>query len=127
MSGEAHNSLITLTGLEFRQVPVSCPYCYWDGAAGDLIVPGSSALADGVTYHCPVCERAVAHHHGLSDAEVQAELINIRRELRKELRFTRAAEEVTPVPTDDATHPESDAAMTVPSFDEVRARIRGIC
>ena len=34
---------------------------------------------------------------------------------------------LTPGATEHVEHLESDAAMKVPSFDEVRARIRGIC
>lgn len=122
-------NLIELSGLEFRQVPVSCETCGWSGKAGELAVPGASAIANGVTYHCPVCEAAVAHHKGLSDAEVHSEMLQIRRQLRNELRTTlpptEEAEAFAGLSV-DVSPAEPQPARVVPTFDEVRARLRDL-
>jgi hypothetical protein len=127
MYAESKGSLIEFSGLEFRQEAVACPQCSWAGAAGELTVPGVSALADGVTYFCPACETAVGHHSGLSQAEVQSELISIRRELRNELRFTLPHVTQGAQIPNQSTPEETLPAMTVPTFDEVRERIRELC
>ncbi len=76
-----NDKLIRLVGRDFRSTEVECTHCCWIGLAGQLIVPDSRSLGQGVVHACPTCDKEIARHRGLSLEEINAELDEIRAEL----------------------------------------------
>jgi hypothetical protein len=114
MSGmSAKETLLELKGLDFRSEPASCD-CGWSGEAGQLRFPPAEALQDQVFFACPRCETAIAVHPGLSNSEVQQELMRIRGEFDEEFRGMLQEER------------EQKQQFVGPSFEEVRARIHSL-
>jgi hypothetical protein len=86
--------LILLSGLNFRQQPVLCAHCSWDGLAGELRSPEVAELtaqnqAETMSYACPECGQVIAIHKGLSTREVLQEMLVTRKILKDELSATR--------------------------------------
>lgn len=83
--GESVHKYIRFSGVDFRQEPIACSHCRWQGVAGQLKVPTDVDLTKAVEYACPRCETVIAVHLGLSDQEVMREMERIRRELAEEM------------------------------------------
>ena len=103
---------VQFTGSDFRRLPVDCPVCSWQGAAGQLQSVPEAEDAARVDYHCPECASLLATHAGLSNHELLKELERIKQALRDEFLDLRIKQQLQLI----------DLDRKQPDFSQVRQR-----